>query len=172
MEQVREFIEIYNIEVILGISVAFFVILVLYLIAEIRISKIKHKYNELVRGADGINIEELLLQNGYEIEGLRNDFSDLYKKVDNLDTKLTFAIQKVGFIRYNAFADMGSELSFSIAFLDNFLNGFVLTSIYGREQSTCYAKSIKNGKSIYPLSVEEIQAIDRAIKGEFSIKSV
>ena len=43
---------------------------------------------------------------------------------------------------------------------------FVLTSIYGREHSTCYAKPIKDGKSPYPLSVEEMQAIDRAIKGE------
>ena len=172
MEQIKEFIEIYNIEIILGISVAFLIILALYLIVEIRISKIKHRYNELVRGSDGINIEELLFENGYEIDKLRSELLDLYKKVENLDTKLTFAIQKVGFIRYNAFADMGSELSFSIAFLDNFLNGFVLTSIYGREQSTCYAKSIKNGKSIYPLSAEEIQAIDRAIKGEFTIKSI
>lgn len=86
--------------------------------------------------------------------------------------KLTFAIQKVGFVRYNAFGDMGSELSFSIAFLDNFLNGFILTSIYGREHSTCYAKPIKDGKSIYPLSAEEIQAIDRAIKGEDYAKSI
>lgn len=172
MEQVRQFIETYNIEIIFGILVAFLILLALYLISEIRISKIKNKYNELVRGMDGVNIEELLIQNGYRVEELRNDFSDLYKKVDNLNTKLTFAIQKVGFIRYNAFADMGSELSFSIAFLDNFLNGFVLTSIYGREQSTCYAKPIKNGKSIYPLSAEEIQAIDRAIKGEINIKSI
>ncbi len=172
MEQVRQFIEIYNIEIIIGVLVAFFILLALYLISQIRISKIKNEYNELVRGADGINIEELLIQNGYRIEELRNDFSGLYKKVDNLDTKLTFAIQKVGFIRYNAFADMGSELSFSIAFLDNFLNGFVLTSIYGREQSTCYAKPIKNGKSIYPLSVEEMQAVDRAIKGEYYTKSI
>ncbi|HSH37083.1 DUF4446 family protein [Schnuerera sp.] len=172
MEQIIKFIEIYNVEITFGTLVAFIVLLILYLISEIRISRIKKKYNELVHGIEGVNIEELLIQNGYRIEQLRDDFSDLYKKVDNLDTKLTFAIQKVGFIRYNAFADMGSELSFSIAFLDNFLNGFVLTSIYGREQSACYAKPIKNGKSVYPLSVEEIQAIDRAIKGESNIKSI
>ncbi|NMB26939.1 MAG: DUF4446 family protein [Tissierellia bacterium] len=166
MEQTREFIQIYNIEVIIGLLMAFFVLLVLYLIAEIRISKLKSRYKELVRGSDGINIEELLLKNGYEVEELRRDISVLSKEIETLDTKLTFAIQKVGFIRYNAFADMGSELSFSIVFLDNFLSGFVLTSIYGREQSICYAKPIKDGKSIYPLSAEEIQAIDRAIRGE------
>lgn len=166
MEQTRELITIYNIEIIMVLLVAFFVLLALYLIAEIRISRLKERYNELVRGADGINIEELLTKNGYEIEQLKGDIDILNQELDNLQTKVTFAIQKVGFIRYNAFADMGSELSFSIAFLDNFLNGFVLTSIYSREQSICYAKPIKNGKSVYPLSTEEIQAIDRAIRGE------
>lgn len=166
MEQTRELIAIYNTEIIMGLLAAFFVLLALYLIAEIRISKLKRRYNELVRGADGINIEELLLKSGYEIEEFRGEISTINKEIDNLQTKLTFAIQKVGFIRYNAFADMGSELSFSIVFLDNFLNGIVFTSIYGREQSTCYAKPIKNGKSIYPLSTEEMQAIDRAIRGE------
>ena len=166
MEQTRELITIYNIEIIMGLLVAFFVLLALYLIAEIRISKLKERYNKLVRGADDVNIEELLIKNGYEIDQLRENISILNKEFESLQTKLTFAIQKVGFIRDNAFADMGSELSFSIVFLDNFLNGFVVTSIYGREQSTCYAKPIKNGKSIYPLSAEEIQAIDRAIRGE------
>ena len=44
----------------------------------------------------------------------------------------------------------------------------VLTSIYGREYNTVYAKPIKFGKSVYPLSVEEIQAIDRAMMGEYN----
>ena len=171
MEQTRELVEIYNIEIIMGLLAAFFILLALYLIAEIRISRIKDRYKELVRDSDGINIEELLLKNGHEIEELRRDISVLSKEIKTLDTKLTFAVQKVGFIRYNAFADMGSELSFSIVFLDNFLNGFVLTSIYGREQSICYAKPIKGGKSAYSLSAEEIQAIDRAIRGENYISS-
>lgn len=94
------------------------------------------------------------------------------QKIESIETKLAFAIQKVGFVRYNAFGDMGSDLSFSIALLDKFQNGFVLTSIYGREHTTSYAKPIKFGKSIYPLSVEEIQAIDRAIIGEYKEKII
>ena len=172
MNEVRELIEIYNTEIVLGLLVAFLVLLALYLITEIRLSKLKERYNKLVQGVDGINIEDLLIKNGEEIDDLRDDVRKLNKELDSTNTKLTFAIQKVGFIRYNAFADMGSELSFSIAFLDNFLNGFIFTSIYGREQSTCYAKPIKNGKSVYPLSTEEMQAIDRAIKGETYAKSI
>ncbi len=172
MEGVKEFIEIYNIEIIIGILVAFFILLALYLIAQIRISKITEKYNKLVRGIDGVNIERLLIENGHKLEQLENEIATINEELKKLETNLTFAIQKVGFIRYDAFGDMGCELSFSIALLDNFMNGFVLTSIYGRQQSTCYAKPIKNGKSVYPLSVEEMQAIDRAIKGELYTSSI
>lgn len=166
MKQTIELVEIYTIEIIIGLSIGFFILLALYLVSQIRISKLKQRYKTLVKGVDKVNVEELLLKNGEEIEELKDNILAGNKKIDDLNTKLTLAIQKVGFVRYNAFADMGSDLSFSIVFLDNFLSGFVLTSIYGREQSACYAKPIKDGKSIYPLSAEEIQAIDRAIKGE------
>lgn len=166
MKQVIQFIEAFNVEIILCTLLAFFILLILYIIAEVRISKMEYRYKELVHGTKDINIEELLIQNGHDIDDLREKILKSNKELSNLNTKLTFTIQKVGFVRYNAFADMGSELSFSIAFLDGFSNGFVLTSIYNREQSTCYAKPIKNGKSIYPLSVEEMQSIDRAIKGD------
>ena len=166
MERISEIIEIYYIEIVLGLSILFLLLLAFYIIAQIRINKLKNRYETLTRGMNGVNIEEILIQNGNEIDNFQNEIEKLNEQLNRLSTQLTFAIQKVGFIRYNAFDDMGSELSFSIALLDNFSNGFVLTSIYGRDQSISYAKPIKDGKSVYPLSVEEMQAIDRAIKGE------
>ena len=166
MEHIGEIIEIYYIEIVLGLAVAFLLLLAFYIIAEMRISKLRDRYNKLTMGIDGANIEDILLKNRKKIISIQEEVQSINEEMKNIDTRLKFAVQKVGFIRYNAFADMGSELSFSIAFLDEFLNGFVLTSIYGREQSISYAKPIKDGKSTFPLSAEEIQAIDRAIKGE------
>lgn len=166
MEQAREFVALYNAEILICFAVAFFALLVLYFIAQAKISKLQQRYKVLVRGSEGINIEEIVLENGFKLEDLKENLSVANKKIEDLNTKMMFAVQKVGFVRYNAFSNMGSELSFSIVFLDNFLSGFVLTSIYGGEQSTCYAKPIKNGKSIYPLSAEEIQVVDRAIRGD------
>lgn len=168
MEQLRELVAIFYIEIIIGLMATFFVLFLLYLIAEIRISKIKEKYNKLVRGIEGVNIEKLLIKNGEDIEKINININNVENEINNLEIKLSSAVQKVGFIRYNAFADMGSQLSFSIALLDNNLNGFVLTSIYGRDHTASYAKPMKDGKSIYPLSVEEMQAVDRAIKGNYS----
>lgn len=168
MTQLREFIATYNIEIIIGLAAALFLLLISNIIAEIRISRIKKKYNEFTRGIKGVNVEELLIKTAEELHDIHIDMSIMEQKIESLNTKLSFAIQKVGIVRYNAFAEMGSDLSFSIALLDNFNNGFVVTSIYGREHSTVYAKPIKFGKSVYPLSVEEIQAIDRAMMGEYN----
>ena len=64
-------------------------------------------------------------------------------------------VQKVKLMRYNAFADTGSDLSYSLSLLDENNNGVVLSSIYGREDNRTYAKPIENGKSTYNLSEEE-----------------
>ena len=64
MVQQREIIATYYIEIILGLAAALFLLLILNLIAEIRISRIKKKYNEFTRGTKGINVEELLIKTG------------------------------------------------------------------------------------------------------------
>jgi len=62
-------------------------------------------------------------------------------------------------VRYNPFDDMGSDLSFSLALLDAYSNGVVITCLFGRQSSSTYSKSITNGKSTYQLSAEEIESI-------------
>lgn len=166
MEEIINFIKIYNLEIILGLMVGFILLFILFIISQIRIWSIRKKYNLLVSGTENMNIEELLIKTGKDIKGIGINMNIFEEEIRAIETKLSFAIQKVGIVRYNAFAEMGSDLSFSIALLDNFQSGFVLTSIYGRENSSVYAKPVKFGKSDYPLSVEEIQAIDRAKLGE------
>ncbi len=166
MEYIREFISTYNIEIIFGLAIAIIGLFILLLITQGKIKKSKEKYNSFMRGLTGVNIEDLLVRMDKDIREMERDINLIESNISSLDTKLTFAIQKIGFIRYNAFDGIGSELSYSIALLDNFQNGFVLTSIYGRESSISYAKPLKNGECNIPLSAEELIAIDRAIKGE------
>ena len=55
-------------------------------------------------------------------------------------------------------------MSFALAMLDRQNNGVVLNGIYGSEYSNIYAKPIKNARSEYQLSDEEINAIDLALQ--------
>lgn len=166
MEEIRMFIERFNFEIIISLMAAMIILLLLYIISQVRISKIRKKYNELARGKEGVNFEELLLNLGKEIDKIYIENDIVQEKLASVEEKQKTSIQKVGFIRYNAFAEMGNELSYSIALMDNYENGFVISSIYGREFTTSYAKPIKNGKSTYELSVEEVQAVNRALLGQ------
>lgn len=73
------------------------------------------------------------------------------------------AVRHVGLVRYDAFEDVGGRLSFSCALLDDHGTGVVVTSINGRQDTRVYAKPITNGKSGYNLSIEEEEAIARAL---------
>jgi len=73
-------------------------------------------------------------------------------------------IQQVGIVRFNAFDNTGSDLSFAVALLDAAKNGFVLSGIYGREESRVYAKPVLQGESTYTLTKEEKQALEAAGK--------
>ena len=75
-------------------------------------------------------------------------------------------IQKIGIVRYNAFKDTGSDLSFALALLDSKDNGVVLNGIYSREMSNIYAKPVEKGVSKYVLSDEEKQAIEKAVNSK------
>lgn len=172
MAEVESFLQTYYIEVIIGMVVMLFILLIINLTSLVKINKMKKNYTKLLNGRQGINLEELLTETGKEINDLTMELNAFKKKTDSIETKLAFAIQKVGFVRYNAFAEMGSDLSFSFALLDNFENGLVVTSIYGRDHASVYGKPIKGGKSVYPLSVEEIQAIDRAKIGQVGEKTI
>ena len=73
-------------------------------------------------------------------------------------------LQKVGVVRFSAFEGVGSDLSYAIALLDENNNGFVLSSIFTRDNSRTYVKPIEKLESSYALTTEERQAIEIATK--------
>jgi hypothetical protein len=93
---------------------------------------------------------------------LQNNFQQLLLEVEKIKKEQVFSIQKVGLIRYNPFSEVGGNQSFSLALLDAQDNGIVITSLYNREGNRVYSKPIEQGQSSYPLSAEEIKAIELA----------
>lgn len=164
MDSLESIIAIYSTEIILGIVGLNLLLLLINIINRIKISSITKKYNKLVEGVSATSLEDMLMEHLDEIKIVKNELDTVKKYCDDINSRLKLSLQKIGFIRYNAFSDMGSDLSFSVALLDEALNGFVITSIYGREECTMYAKPVVKGNSSYALSVEEMQAIDRARK--------
>jgi hypothetical protein len=85
------------------------------------------------------------------------------KDIQNLYRKLESAYQKIGIVKYDAFDQMGGQLSFSLALLDENDNGFILNSVHSTEGCYSYTKEIKNGLCDISLGDEEKKALDIAM---------
>lgn len=154
-------------EAILAMAVITILLVIGFIVMIARLTSINKKYrNFLNKLGNGKNIEEDLENYMYRVERVEKQNTEITTYIKNLDEDLTKCIQKVGIVRYNAFKDTGSDLSFALALLDENNDGVVLNGIYSREMSNIYAKPVVNGKSSYTVSEEEQQAIDKAIASE------
>ena len=125
--------------------------------------KTNNKYLRFMRKlGKGNNIDEMLRVYLNEVKEIKRDNSEIKAYYTKLDSDIASCIQKIGIVRYNAFKDVGSDLSFAIAMLDRNDNGVVFNGLYGSESSNIYAKPIKKGISKYQLSDEEKSALEIA----------
>ena len=95
-------------------------------------------------------------------QALKSRQEEAEQRLKYLEQALQKVPRHLGLVRYNAFPDVGGELSFSMALLDDQGDGVLLTSIYHRGEGNLYAKPVKGGTSSLPLSPEEEQAIQSA----------
>lgn len=106
-----------------------------------------------------MNLISLNEENSEKIEEAKEEIEELYRR-----QKYNF--QKIGMIKYDAFQEMGGNLSFALTLLDEFNNGFIINSVHNIHSSYCYAKEVKDGKCNINLSDEEVIALERALKYE------
>lgn len=130
-----------------------------------RIKKLEKKYNSLMfKLGNGNNLENMLNKYIDKVEDVNRENEEIKEYCNTLNNNISKCVQKVGIVRYNAFHDTGSDLSFALALLNRDNDGVVLNGIYSREASNIYSKPIINGKSEYTLSKEEEEAIEQAIR--------
>jgi hypothetical protein len=83
-------------------------------------------------------------------------------RLDELEALSGSDVSAVGFVRYNALDDTGSDLSYALALLNRNGDGVVLSSIYSRTDTRTYGKAVSGFKPAANASDEEYQAIERA----------
>ncbi len=110
----------------------------------------------------GVNLERVLLELRENQSVSVKNVDELKIRVGALESALPKDIRRVGLVRYNPFSDAGGDQSFVLALLNDFKDGVVVTSLYGREVNRIYAKPIQNGGSTYQLTAEEKTAIENA----------
>lgn len=164
-ENLQLWFELYSAEVFLSLAVVCLFLIIASIIFLNKAAILKKRYKALMMGREGVNIEELLNRYGGMIsEGLEKQKA-FESRLTEVEQQLKLSVSGVGLVRFNAFQETGSDLSFSLALLDRHQNGVVVTSIFGREDSRCYGKPVREGQSTHLLSEEEMKALSEAKRG-------
>lgn len=152
--------------IIIGMFFFILILMILLIIQMVKTCRLKKKYSNFMQGKDAKSLEK-------EIIGLYEDnriIKAVHEKhnqdIKKLYKKLEISFQKIGIVKYDAFREMGGQLSFSLALLDECNNGFIINSVHSSEGCYCYAKDIKNGECLISLGQEEKQALDMAMMGK------
>lgn len=144
--------------------VLFLVMLVMLLEAHRKINYVNRRFKKLNGKLRDKEIEEVLLEYYDYAKDAQSTADAMDARITALEEKLPYCVQSMGLIRYNAFPDMGSDLSFALALIDENANGCVMNSVYGRETFAMYIKPLVKGDSQYHLSDEEKGAVKAAVK--------
>lgn len=139
-------------------------LLLLYILSNVKLKKLRKSYSDfMAKLGKGENIDEVMRQYVQKVEKIEEENKEIEKYCETLKNKVEGCIFKIGLIRYNAFKDTGSNLSFAVAMLNENNDGIVLNGIYSRDSSNIYCKTVKNGTSEYAISEEEKEAIEKAV---------
>ena len=165
MENIMALLKTDNFLIIFAILLI--VLLISYVVLIIKTSNLNKRYKQFMKKlGNGKNIEEDLENYMYRVEKVERQNSELHLICKEMGNQLSGCVQKIGIVRYNAFKDTGSDLSFALALLDEDNTGVVMNGIYSREMSNIYAKPVEKGKSPNTISEEEKLAIDKAINSK------
>lgn len=151
--------------ILTGIAAVLLILLILLIVLLVKYSKIKKRYDKFMRGKNAASLEEDM-RGVFEdmrllkttVDRNRKDIRILYKNIER-----TF--QKLGIVKYDAFNQMGGQLSFSLALLDENNDGFIINSVHSSDGCYSYTKEIKGGTSDISLGAEEEKALYIAMGG-------
>ncbi|MGB8020357.1 MAG: DUF4446 family protein [Candidatus Nanopelagicales bacterium] len=105
-----------------------------------------------------------------EVAALTADVASLRAALDAVHAGVLAAassgatsLRHVAVTRYDAFAEVGGRLSYSVALLDDTGSGIVLTTLAGKSDVRTYVRAICEGSGDGTLTAEEQQAIEAAV---------
>lgn len=153
-----------DIGIILLVMLLIIIILLVLLIVNIcSISKMKKQYKKFMTGKTAKSLEEEIVGLFEDNKFMKASITKNKKNIDQLYRRMEPTFQKIGLVKYDAFNQMGGQLSFCLTLLDENNNGFLINSVHNAEGCYLYSKEIVRGESEITLSEEEKKALDQAI---------
>lgn len=104
-----------------------------------------------------------VLERFNDLSAVQKFLDQLQERVTDLQVGLEKSFSRMGLVRFNAFPDTGSDLSFALALLNREGDGFILTSLYARDETRVFIKNVRSGRPGHRLSDEEEKALALAL---------
>ncbi len=161
-----------NTPMITSLTIEFILIICLAVIVislMLQVFLLKKKLVLFMKGASGESFEDIVketLQKVKELEIFAEKSTEKTKKLED-NEKVLLGTPEL--LRYKALEGASSNQSFSLAFLNSFGDGVVLTTLHVRDRVSFYAKKITNFSSEVELSDEEKRVITN-VKQKVKIK--
>lgn len=163
LEYIKTIMEEYIVVEAAAVLAIILVLLIMNIVALVKIGKMKKRYRAFMEGKDAKSLEDSILSRFHEVDELKINQELQKNDIGALKATILKTYQKFGLVKYDAFNEMGGQLSFSLAMLDKKNNGFLLNTVHNREGSYTYVKEIFDGKSEINLSEEEQEALSKAV---------
>lgn len=153
------------------VFIALAVLIVLYVLLNERYRKLQRSYAVFMKGKNAKNLEKSIFSRFEELEEISELAKENREEIRKIYKKMEGHYQKAGIVKYDAFHEMGGELSFALAMLDENDNGWIFNAMHSREGCYTYIKEIINGESYIELAEEERKCLEKAIyQEEYDIK--
>lgn len=120
------------------------------------------KLKRVLKDKAGKDITESIVSYYKKCNEIAGYFKSYEEKINYLERQDSACVKKIGLVKYDAFHENKSKLSFAVALLDERDTGFVLNGMYVHGQTVTYLKPVVEGLSDYELTEEEIEAINSA----------
>jgi hypothetical protein len=148
---------------LIALTIIFLILLITVLVLNSRLRTLAKKYDLFMDGGDGQSVERKLAIEIKELRAIAENMDALQENQEEILQIQNQCTQKIGFVKYNAFDNIGNNLSFALTLLDGENNGICISSVYGRNESRVFAKPILAGKCAYSMSAEEQESLQDAL---------
>ena len=154
-------------EILILVLLALVLILcVTVVIMALKMNDLSHRYDEFLKGKDGVTLEDTVVEAYRQIDMLNEFDQERHEENVKVLDSMKHTFQKIGLVKYDAFKEMGGKLSFSLALLDASDTGFILSVMHSSEACYTYIKEIIEGESYTTLGEEEKEALEKAMYEE------
>ncbi len=157
---------------VLVLIIFILILTVLFIVQITKYNNLNKRFQAFMLGADGASLEEKMMILFTDVRRLKEHDLRHNNDIKDMKNNLLSCYQKVGIVKYDAFREMGGQLSFSIALLDKMDNGFIINSVHSANGCYVYTKEIENGQSALDLGDEEKEALEMAINSGESVTVV